>query len=191
MRKMLFVIMIVLLSVAWVAAQQGDSASGQSSQSRPDQPGAQSSSPSIPANNGGQATSPAAPPVAPSADQAPMGNSQMIEGCLGGTAPDFTVTDQAGMVYKLDIPKDADTSQLTAHLGESVRVRGTVAGAGAAKSGSSAPESADGKAAAENAKPDNKPSGSASAAASQTIQVEQMSRGNGTCPADAAKPSSK
>ena len=139
MRKTLFLLLILLVSAAWVAAQQ------------PNGPG--QTSPGMPSHNPGR-PQPSDPPAGmPSAGAADTTPSQVIEGCLGGTAPNFTVTDKAGTVYKLDIPKDADTSPLTAHLGQPVMVKGAVN--------------------------------------SQTIQVEQMGRGTGTCPAGAAKPTTK
>lgn len=167
MRKPLFVFLIVLLAVAWAAAQQNPQmpSSGPSSNS----PGGRAVGPA----DSGQSTSPAAPsdkdatsPKAPSSStgQAAVGDSKVVEGCLGGTAPDFTVTDKAGTVYKLDIPKDADTSGLKAHIGESVMVKGVVSGEKATASAS--------------------PAG-ASASTSPMIQVEQMARGTSTCPAGA------
>lgn len=178
MRKTLLLVTIVLLSVAWVAGQQQEGGAP---------PASQSSSPTM---NSGQAPTPGAPgaeqrtpPSAPpsSADQSAPGNSQMIEGCLGGSAPDFTVTDKAGTVYKLDIPKEADTAPLTAHLGQSVRVQGAVSGTGTAGASGSTPET--GKS--------DKPAGSASTGKLPIIQAERISAGSGTCPAGAAKPTIK
>lgn len=158
MRNTLFLLMIVVMSVALAAAQHNPSmpSNDQSNSS----PGGRATSPSPDAQNGpstapgmpsGQATSPAAPAA---------GDSKVVEGCLGGSAPNFTVTDQAGTKYNLDIPKDADTAPLTAHLGQAVKVKGVVSGE------------------------------KASATASPKIQVEQMARGTMTCPAGANSPSS-
>jgi len=55
-----------------------------------------------------------------------MGGADMIEGCLGGSNPNYTVTDKAGTTYQLDIPKGADASVLAKHIGESVQVQGSV-----------------------------------------------------------------
>ncbi len=174
MRNTLFLLMIVVMSVALAAAQHNPSMPS-SDQSNPN-PGGRSVStaPDSQSNSGpatapaGQATSPTMPPG--SANPPAAGDSKVIEGCLGGKAPDFTVTDNAGTMYKLDIPKDADTAPLTAHLGQSVKVKGVVAGekAGAGTAG-----------------------GSATASASPMIQVEQMARGTSSCPAGANSPSSK
>jgi hypothetical protein len=56
----------------------------------------------------------------------------VTEGCLGGSNPNFTLTDKAGTTYKLNIPPTADTSKLGAHVGEAVAVAGNV---NAAKAG--------------------------------------------------------
>jgi hypothetical protein len=53
-------------------------------------------------------------------------NAPVTEGCLGGSNPNFTITDKAGTTYKLNIPPSADTSKLGAHVGEPVAVAGNV-----------------------------------------------------------------
>jgi len=50
----------------------------------------------------------------------------VTEGCLGGTDPNYTLTDKAGTTYKLNIPPSADTSKLAQHVGEPVAVAGNV-----------------------------------------------------------------
>jgi hypothetical protein len=50
----------------------------------------------------------------------------VTEGCLGGTDPNYTLTDKAGTTYKLNIPASADTSKLAQHVGEPVAVAGNV-----------------------------------------------------------------
>jgi hypothetical protein len=84
-------------------------------------------------------------PSAPTGDQsqAPQSSAgeKMVEGCLGGSASNLTVTDKAGTTYQLQLPPNADTSKLSRHIGEEVRVTGTVVGAsssGAANPSSSA-----------------------------------------------------
>jgi uncharacterized protein YdeI (BOF family) len=59
----------------------------------------------------------------PQAARAPV-----TEGCLGGSGPNFTLTDKAGTTYKLNIPPKADTSKLGQHVGEPVAVEGNVNG---------------------------------------------------------------
>ena len=87
--------------------------------------------------------------------QGPSANVPVTEGCLGGSAPNFKITDKAGITYKLNIPPNADTSKLAQHVGESVPVAGNVKDAGKA--------------------------GNAS------IDVQNIGRGTGQCPASASK----
>ena len=58
--------------------------------------------------------------------QGQAANAPVTEGCLGGSNPNFTLTDKAGTTYKLNIPPTADTSKLGQHVGESVAVAGSV-----------------------------------------------------------------
>ena len=119
MKKTLAIGLFMLAMMAWAAAQQPGSPLGQSpAQATP--PGAQ-----VPG------ATPSQPGVPGSADQsgmqpAPSANAPVTEGCLGGSAPNFTVTDKAGTTYKLNIPAGANTSALTPHVGESVQVQGDV-----------------------------------------------------------------
>jgi len=69
--------------------------------------------------------------------QGPPANAPITEGCLGGSNPNFTITDKAGTTYKLNIPAGADTSVLTPHVGESVQVAGQVTNGGGAGKASS------------------------------------------------------
>lgn len=62
------------------------------------------------------------------ATQGPAANAPVTEGCLGGSNPNFTLTDKAGTTYKLNVPPNADTSVLAQHVGESVAVAGNVNG---------------------------------------------------------------
>jgi hypothetical protein len=120
MRKTLAVTAFMLGTLAWAPAQQPSSMTEQS---------------------GGQATSPSSqtpgasqpPPSTPgSTDQdgaqaGPQGqaeNAPITEGCLGGSNPNFTITDETGTTYKLNLPPNADGSILTPHVGESVMVLG-------------------------------------------------------------------
>jgi hypothetical protein len=114
MKKIFVMALFMLATLAWAAAQQ---------------PG------SMPGRSSGQATSPSSQvpgasqpqPSAPdSADQGQAANAPVTEGCLGGSAPNFTITNQAGTTYKLNIPPNADTSKLAQHVGESVQVAGNV-----------------------------------------------------------------
>jgi hypothetical protein len=100
-KKMLVVTAFMLAMLAWAAAQQPGSA-GQ------DAPGSD----------------------AQAGSQGRAANAPITEGCLGGSDPNFTITDKAGTTYKLNLPPNADASTLTPHVGESVQVMGEVKGAG-------------------------------------------------------------
>ncbi len=155
MRNTVLLSLILLVSVAWAVAQQEPASPAGSSGQSPTQ--------STPHTAPGQATTPDSPQAAPTPEAA----GSMIEGCLGGAAPNFTVTDKAGTTYKLDIPQGADTTPLTRHIGESVQVQGAVnnpASGSAASAGASA------------------------AAAQPTIAVARIGRGTGTCAAGKTGP---
>lgn len=53
-----------------------------------------------------------------------------VEGCLQGSEGNYTLTDNAGMTYKLE----GDTSKLSAHVGHEVQITGTTSGSSAASS---------------------------------------------------------
>jgi len=111
MRKTLIFVSILLLCAAFAVAQQPST-----------------TTPSAPAPDT-QATPPstqATPPAAPSAGMPNTDDINVIEGCLGGSSPNFTVTDKTGTTYKLDIPPGADASVLAKHIGDSVQVQGNV-----------------------------------------------------------------
>ena len=131
MKRMLVVTVFMLVTLVWALAQR---------------PGG------IPEQSGGQATSGsqvpnAGQPATPgNADQnAPESGAQagvpgqaatapITQGCLGGSNPNFTITDSAGTTYKLNIPPNADASVLTPHIGESVQVMGDVKQTGGSNS---------------------------------------------------------
>jgi hypothetical protein len=100
MKNMLVMTLFILAMIAWAAAQQ---------------PGTQPSKPGSADQAGSRAQEPQAP---------------VTEGCLGGSAPNYTITDSSGTVYKLNMPPNADTSKLASHVGESVQVQGDVKDAG-------------------------------------------------------------
>jgi hypothetical protein len=117
MKKILLIMLFMLATLAWAAAAQAGSPMGQSGV------------PSTPPGGQAPSTSPSQPGVpgngAPgSADQ--TGSAPITEGCLGGSAPNFTITDKTGTTYKLNIPSGANTAPLSQHIGESVQVEGVV-----------------------------------------------------------------
>lgn len=119
MKKVFVITLFTLAMLAWAAAQQPGSdprsSSGQATSPSSQTPDA--SQPSMPGPGGAQA-----------APQSPMATAPVTEGCLGGSNPNYTITDKSGTTYKLNIPPTADTTKLAAHVGESVSVAGTVNG---------------------------------------------------------------
>src|SRR3954470_725534 len=113
MRKVTLLAVFMLATLAWTVAQQPAPSTGQ----QPQQPGATQSQPSAP-GSAAQDPSQGAQPQA--------GNSPITEGCLGGTDPNFTLTDKAGTTYKLSFPSSSNVSSLSSHIGESVQVMGDV-----------------------------------------------------------------
>jgi hypothetical protein len=111
MKKILAITLFTLATLAWAAAQQPGS-SGQSTS--PSSPGASQSQPSTPGT----------------ADQGQAPSAPVTEGCLGGSNPNYTITDKAGTNYKLNLPPNADGSRLASHIGESVQVLGDVKDSG-------------------------------------------------------------
>ena len=107
---------------AWAAAQQTGSASARNS--------GQTAFPSSQAPDATQ-TQPSKPGSAyPAGSPDQESQAPVTEGCLGGSAPNYTITDNTGSVYKLNLPPNSDTSKLAPHVGESVQVQGDVKDAG-------------------------------------------------------------
>ena len=122
MKNILVMTLFILAMLAWSATQQSGSAQGRNS--------GQTASPSS-QSPGATQTQPSKPG---SADQAGSRGQEsqapLTEGCLGGTPPNYTITDNNGTVYKLNMPPNTDTSKLASHVGESVEVQGDVKDAG-------------------------------------------------------------
>ena len=118
MKNMLVMTLFMLATLAWAAAQQPGSApernSGQTTSPSSQAPDATQTQPSTP----GSADQPAPPPQG--------SNATVTVGCLGGSAPNYTLTDKTGTAYKLNMPANADTTKLASHVGESVQVKGDV-----------------------------------------------------------------
>jgi len=125
MRRTLAVSLFVLATMTWVLAQN-PSGAAQNSQQPPSATQTPDASQSQPGTAGQSATQDAPQPAAPSA------SGPVTEGCLGGSSPNFTLTDKTGTTYKLNLPPNANASVLTPHLGESIRVMGDVKDAGKA-----------------------------------------------------------
>jgi cytoskeletal protein RodZ len=116
--KNIFVITLFMLAMlAWAAAQEAGAPernSGQTASPRSKAPEATQTQPSKPGS------------ADPAKSQGQESQAPVTEGCLGGSAPNYTITDNTGTVYKLNMPSNADTSKLAPHMGESVQVQGDV-----------------------------------------------------------------
>jgi hypothetical protein len=126
MKKVFVITLFMLATLAWAAAQQPgsmpDQSSGQAASSSPQTLGATQSQSSTPGNARQEPGQSGMQPGAADAAATP----RVTEGCLGGSNPNYILTTSAGNTYKLNIPPNADTSKLGAHVGESVNVAGTV-----------------------------------------------------------------
>jgi hypothetical protein len=177
MKKIIVLAMFLLVSTAWAVAQQQDPASPGAPAGQATSPSGQQTSPApgstgqttpgMPPSGSQQTPGQAAPPSSDPGSSGAMGNIAVTEGCLGGTAPNFTITDKAGTSYKLNIPAGTDTTVLTKHIGESVQVAGPVNGAGSSATASS--------------------SGASSSSGGASIDAKKIGRGTGTCPGGANK----
>ena len=122
MKDILVVTLFILAMLTWTTAQQRGSA--------PDRNTGQTASPSS-QTPGSTQTQPSKPGSADQAgSQGQESQAPLTEGCLGGSTPNYTITDSNGTVYKLNIPPNADASKLASHVGESVEVQGDVKDAG-------------------------------------------------------------
>ncbi len=142
MRKVVLVVFVLIVVAALAVAQQGQNS---------------------------QVPSTASPNQESSPQASAAGTA--IEGCLGGAAGNYTVTDKAGMVYKLQLADDSQNAAIDKLVGQEVRVKGTVANA-------NEPDSA--------AAPDSSASKESSdAAKSQTIKASSLEKIGEACSAKA------
>jgi len=137
MRQVLVSGVFMLAILGWAVAQQPAASqqpsAGQATSPSSPAPGASQSQSSAPgAASQGSAQTGTAPGT-----QSQAANKPITEGCLGGSDPNFTVTDKAGTTYKLALPPNAVTSSLTPHIGEPVLVMGDVMSAGSPGNASS------------------------------------------------------
>jgi len=118
MKKISLITVVLLLSAAWVVAQTSPSSPSTQSPSTTQSPSATSPTaqqPETPANTGNEKS----------------GNA--IEGCLGGSAGNFTLTEASGTTYQLS----GDTSKLSEHVGHQVRIWGESGNSAAPSTGPS------------------------------------------------------
>lgn len=171
MRKTSLITAILLLSAVWAVAQTSPSSSPQST--APDASSQQSTSPS--------STSPSQQPAAPDTSstttqttttqttQTSSDSGSSIEGCLSGSAGNWTLTDQSGKTYQLA----GDTSKLSDHVGHQVRIMGTDNSSSASNSSSPSSSSPSSAGAA----------GAGSASGSQpTFTVQKVKMISSSCP---------
>jgi uncharacterized protein DUF5818 len=169
MRKTFLITAILLLSAAWAVAQTTPSTPQPAT---PDTSSSQSTSPS--------STTPSQQPATPDTSstttqttttqttQTSTDNGTSIEGCLGGSAGSWTLTDQSGKTWQLA----GDTSKLSDHVGHQVRITGSEAGGAA--SASSGPSSGAGAGAAT--------AGGAASGAQSTFTVKKVKMISSSCP---------
>src|SRR5437868_12447463 len=100
MRKTLMSTLILLALSAWVVAQQtpNSQSSPSTGQGTTQSPGAQSPNSQSSPDNGQGAQS--------------ASGQNSVQGCLGGSGNNFTVTDKSGTSYQLQLPQGADANAL-------------------------------------------------------------------------------
>jgi hypothetical protein len=133
--RQLVLLSVLLLAVSWVAAQSN------SSQTTPSTSSSQTSS-----------------------DPQMGGGSTSVEGCLGGSEGNYTLTDKNGASWQLS----GDTAKLKEHVGHEVKITGTEGSSSASSSGQSADNTGQG------------------AGSSKTLQVTSVKHVSKTCQAGGA-----
>lgn len=104
----------MLSAFVWAGAQQPTSPAAPDAQSTAPTAGQSQSAPTAPDT--------AAPAATPQSDAGTAAN--VTQGCLGGSNPNYTITDASGKTYKLMLPANANGATLASHIGESVAVMG-------------------------------------------------------------------
>jgi hypothetical protein len=122
MKNTLVMSLFILAMPAWAAAQQPGTAPQRNSGQTASPTSWVSATQTQPSKPGGSADQ--------SGSRGQESQAPITEGCLGGSAPNYTITDNNGTVYKLNMPPNVDTSKLAPHVRESVQVQGEVKDAG-------------------------------------------------------------
>jgi uncharacterized protein YdeI (BOF family) len=117
MRKFSLISAILLLASAWMLAQNSTPPT--------------SSAPSSAQSAGQSAAQDAQQTATQAAKDAGNAVSGNMEGCVGGSAGSYTLTDSSGKTYQLA----GDTSSLADHIGHQVKVSGTLASAAGSAAG--------------------------------------------------------
>ncbi len=102
-----------------------------------------------------------------------MGGGNSVEGCLGGSAGKFTIIDKAGTTYDLQLPASADSSKLNSHIGQEVRVTGSMGNAKSSNAGGT-----DASAASSSSQT---ATGSSASSSHPSIQVTKIDKVSDTC----------
>ena len=131
MRKTSLITAILLLSAVWAVAQTSPSSSSPST------------TPDTSSQTSPSSTSPSQQPATPDTSstttqttttqttQTSTNSGNSIEGCLNGSAGNWTLTDQTGKTWQLA----GDTSKLSDHVGHQIRIMGTDNSSSASSSG--------------------------------------------------------
>jgi len=150
MRKTLILSTFLLLCVVWAGAQTSPSSSSPSSATQP------TSSSSM--------------------SQSSSDSSQTLQGCLGGSAGNFTLTSSSGTTYQLA----GDTSKLSDHVGEQVEITGSASSSSTSSGSTGAGSSASGtNPSSSSSSPSARASGSMSGG--QTINVQKVKKIASSC----------
>jgi hypothetical protein len=172
MRKTFLITAILLLSAAWAVAQTSPS-SPQST--TPDTSSQQSTSPSSASPSQQPDTSSTTTQTTTTqTTQTSNNSSTSIEGCLSGSAGNWTLTDQSGKTWQLA----GDTSKLSDHVGHQVRLMGTDNSSSA--SGSSSPSSSSSSTSSPSSSAGTTGAGSSSGTQS-TFTVNKVKMISSTC----------
>jgi hypothetical protein len=146
MKKISLITVVLLLSAAWVVAQTSPASPSTQSPSTTQSPSATSPTAQQPETSAGNT------------GNEKSGNA--VEGCLAGSAGNFTLTDASGTTYQLS----GDTSKLSEHVGHQVRIWGESSNTATSSSGPSGA------------------SASATASAQPTLNVKRVKMISSSCP---------
>jgi hypothetical protein len=153
----LVLLSVLLLAASWAVAQTDQVSPSQSSpsQTSPSQTSPTQTTPTPDQASPSQETPVQASPSQASGDQTTVGTGNTsVEGCLGGSDGNYTLTADNGTTYQLT----GDTSKLSEHVGHQVKVMGTT-----------------------NAASANGSSGTMGNNSSQTLQVSSVKHISKTC----------
>ena len=137
MRKLSLLTAVLLLSCAWAVAQTSPSSPDSTQNPSSTQPSAQNPSSTSPSTSSPSTSNPSSTmpqsqqPETSATSHSGSEKGNAVEGCLSGSAGNFTITDASGTTYQLA----GDTSKLSDHVGHEVKVWGESGGSSASASG--------------------------------------------------------